>query len=199
VVAHLDRAKVHAETVIAWREWLLANHLTADGVWLISWKAVTGRPRVSYEESVIEALAVGWVDSHQRSIDDERSMLWFTPRNPTSGWAAPNKARIEMLQMQGRLLPAGRDMVEIAKANGSWTKLDDIENLVLPNDLVTALAEREGAREQWDGFPRSIRRGILEWIAQARTTTTRQKRVTETADKAARGERANQWRPRDRR
>jgi uncharacterized protein YdeI (YjbR/CyaY-like superfamily) len=197
VVAHLDREKVHAETVPAWREWLLANHQAADGVWLISWKTTTGRTRMTYEESVIEALAVGWVDSHKRTIDDERSMLWFTRRNPTSKWARPNKARIELLEQQGRLLPAGRRMVEIAKANGSWSKLDDIENLVMPDDLAVALAERAPARGHWDGFPPSTRRGILEWIMQAKTAITRTNRITETADRAARGERANQWQPRD--
>ncbi len=199
MVAHLDREKVHAETVLQWRDWLLANHQTAEGVWLISWKSATGKPRVTYEESVIEALAVGWVDSHQRKIDDKRSMLWFTRRNPTSGWARPNKARIKLLEQQGRLLPAGRRMVDIAKANGSWSKLDDIDNLVVPEDLADSLAERAGARDNWDGFPPSARRGILEWIAQAKTTVTRTKRISETADKASRGERANQWLPRDQR
>jgi uncharacterized protein YdeI (YjbR/CyaY-like superfamily) len=93
------------------------------------------------------------------------------------------------------MLPAGRRAVEIAKTNGTWTMLDDVENLVVPPDLETALAAHPGAREQWDGFPRSARRAILEWIVQARTEPTRAKRIAETAAKAAVGERANEWRP----
>lgn len=190
MVAHLDRERVHAETVQAWRDWLLANHESSDGVWLISWRKAASGPRMSYEESVIEALAVGWVDSHKRVIDDERSMLWFTRRNPRSGWARPNKARIELLEQQDLLLPAGRRMVELARENGSWAKFDDIDNLIVPEDLAAALDLRPGAREHWEAFPRSVRRATLEWIMQAKTVTTRDKRVTETADKAARGERA---------
>jgi uncharacterized protein YdeI (YjbR/CyaY-like superfamily) len=91
------------------------------------------------------------------------------------------------------MLPAGRRAVEQAKANGSWTLLDDVENLVVPDDLAAAFDEHPGSRQKWDEFPRSAKRGILEWIVQAKTAPTRAKRITETADKAARGERANQW------
>jgi len=193
VVAHLDRERVHAETTQTWRDWLARNHETSTGVWLISWKTATGRPRVSYEESVVEALAVGWVDSLQRTVDAERSMLWFAPRKAASAWSRPNKERIARLEQAGRMLPAGLRAVAVAKANGAWNMLDDIENLVVPDDLAAALAERPGARELWDSFPRSARRGILEWIVQARTEPTRLRRISETADRAARGERANQW------
>jgi uncharacterized protein YdeI (YjbR/CyaY-like superfamily) len=93
------------------------------------------------------------------------------------------------------MLPAGLRVVEIAKANGTWTMLDDVEDLVVPPDLEAAFAAHPGAREQWDAFPPSARRGILEWIVQARTEPTRAKRIAETAAKAAIGERANQWRP----
>ena len=93
------------------------------------------------------------------------------------------------------MLPAGLRAIELAKANGAWTMLDDVENLVVPPDLAAAFASRPGSREQWDAFPRSARRAILEWIVQARTEPTRTKRIAETAAKAAVGERANQWRP----
>jgi uncharacterized protein YdeI (YjbR/CyaY-like superfamily) len=193
VVAHADRERFHAETVVQWRDWLIENHEKTDGIWLVTWKTASGRPRFSYEQSVEEALAVGWVDSVANTIDDERSMLWFARRKATSGWARPNKERIERLEREGRMLPAGRRAVEQAKANGSWTLLDDVENLVVPDDLAAAFDEHPGARQKWDEFPRSAKRGILEWIVQAKTAPTRAKRITETADKAARGERANQW------
>ena len=193
MVAHADRERVHPETIPDWRDWLISNHQRSTGVWLVSWKTATGRPRIGYEESVVEALTVGWVDSVQRTVDDDRSMLWFAPRKPTSGWSRPNKDRIARLEQEGRLLPAGLRAVALAKANGAWTMLDDVENLVIPDDLAAALDALPGARQRWDAFPRSARRGILEWIVQARTGSTRLRRVTETADMAARGERANQW------
>jgi uncharacterized protein YdeI (YjbR/CyaY-like superfamily) len=190
-----DREHVHAETREQWRAWLVEHHATSTGVWLVSWKTATGRPSVGYEESVEEALCVGWVDSKGGTIDDERTKLWFAPRNPRSAWARTNKTRVARLEAEGLMLPAGLRMVEIAKANGTWTMLDDVEDLVVPPDLAAAFDAHPGSREQWDAFPRSARRGILEWIVQARTEPTRAKRIAETAEKAASGERANQWRP----
>jgi uncharacterized protein YdeI (YjbR/CyaY-like superfamily) len=190
---------VHAESATEWRAWLERNHDRDVGVWLVSWKTSTGRPRMSYEESVEEALAFGWVDSKGNTLDADRSMLWFAPRRAGSGWSRPNKERVERLERDGRMTDAGRRVIERAKADGSWTLLDDVENLVVPPDLAAAFDAHPGAREQWDGFPRSARRGILEWIVQAKTAPTRERRITETAAAAARGERANQWRPKDER
>ena len=190
-----DREHVHAETRAQWREWLVGNHEKSTGVWLVSWRSSTGRPSVGYEESVEEALCVGWVDSKGGKIDDERSKLWFAPRNPRSAWARTNKERVARLEAAGLMLPAGLRAVEVARANGAWSMLDDVENLVVPPDLAAAFASRPGSREQWDAFPRSARRAILEWIVQARTEPTRAKRIAETAEKAAVGRRANEWRP----
>ena len=187
--AHQDGAQVHAETIEQWRTWLIDNHTGADGVWLVSWKTATGRARISYEESVLEALTVGWIDSLANTLDDERSMLWFSPRRPTSAWSRPNKERIAMLERDGRMLPAGSTSVEVAKANGSWTALDDIENLVVPDDLAAALTAQD-AWANWDAFPRSTKRAILVWISQPKAAATRAKRVSEAAEKTGRGERA---------
>jgi uncharacterized protein YdeI (YjbR/CyaY-like superfamily) len=189
---HDDREQVHAETVTEWRRWLRANHRRADGVWLVSWKSGTGRPRLGYEESVEEALAVGWIDSKARGLDDERSMLWFSPRKPGSGWSRPNKERIVRLERDGRLIDAGREVIARAKGDGSWTLLDAVEDLIVPGDLAAEFAAHPGSQEHWDAFPRSARRALLEWIVQAKRRETRARRVTEVAIKAARGERANQ-------
>jgi uncharacterized protein YdeI (YjbR/CyaY-like superfamily) len=193
VVAHKDREQLHAETIPAWREWLEANHRATDGVWLVSWKSATGKSRISYDDSVVEALAVGWVDGLHVTLDEQRSALWFAPRKTTSPWSRPNKDRIDLLEREGRLLPAGRVAVEVARANGAWGLLDDADNLVVTQDLALALALYPGAREQWDAFPPSARRAILGWIALAKTAPTRAKRINETAERASRGERANQW------
>ena len=90
---------------------------------------------------------------------------------------------------------AGVAAVESAKRDGSWTALDDVENLIVPEDLAAAFESHPGSAEQWEEFPRSVKRGILEWIVSAKRPATREKRITETATLAARGERANQWRP----
>lgn len=189
-----DAERVHATTADEWRAWLADHHADRQGAWLVSWKKHTGKPAVGYAESVCEALCFGWVDSLGRKLDEDRTMLWFAPRRPTSGWSRPNKERVERLLAEGRMTPAGQRLIDLAKANGSWTLLDDVENLVVPPDLDEAFRARPGSREQWDGFPRSVRRGVLEWIVQAKRPATREKRVLETADAAERGERAHQWR-----
>jgi uncharacterized protein YdeI (YjbR/CyaY-like superfamily) len=151
---------------------------------------------MTYEESVEEALAYGWIDSKGSRLDDERTMLWFAPRQRRSGWSRSNKERVERLEREGRMTPAGRAVIERAMADGSWTLLDEVEDLIVPADLAAAFAARPGSSDQWAAFPRSIRRSLLEWIVQARRPETRRRRIEETADRAARGERANQWQPR---
>ena len=188
-------AWVHAETREQWRSWLAAHHDTAAGAWLVSWRRVTGRPAVGYVESVCEALCFGWVDSVQRSVDEERSRLYFAPRKPRSGWARTNKLRVEELRAAGLMTAAGERAVAVAQANGSWTLLDDVEALVEPDDLRAALDATPPAAEHWDGFPPSARRAILQWLVQARTPATRDRRVAETVRLAALGQRANQGRP----
>ncbi|TWH75757.1 YdeI/OmpD-associated family protein [Modestobacter roseus] len=123
-------------------------------------------------------------------------MLWFSPRQAGSAWSRPNKQRIAELEEAGLLTPSGRATVERARADGSWSRLDEVEDLVVPADLSAAFDAIPEAREQWAGFPPSARRAILEWIVQARRPETRARRVAETARLAARGERANQWRKR---
>lgn len=191
-----DAERVHHVTADGWRAWLEEHHAASDGVWLISWKKHTGRPVVTYDDAVTEALAFGWVDSVVRKLDQERSMLWYTPRKVGSGWSRPNKERVARLEAEGRMAPAGASAVAAARADGSWSKLDDVEDLVIPPDLAEAFAAHPGSAEQWEAFPRSAKRGILEWIIQAKKPETRAKRITETAELAAHGERANQW-PRD--
>lgn len=183
-----------ATTVDEWRRWLGDHHQDSRGAWLVSWKKHTGRPALTYEESVCEALCFGWVDSKGAKLDEDRTMLWFTARKPTSAWSRPNKQRVDRLLADGRMTEAGQRVIDQAKANGSWTLLDDVEDLIVPPDLDQAFRALPGSREHWDGFPRSVRRGILEWIVQAKRPATREKRVLETADMAERGERAHQWR-----
>ena len=184
--------QVHPETVEEWRAWLDEHHATSKGVWLVSWRKHTGRPAVSYEDAVLEALAVGWIDSQGGHLDEDRGVLRFTPRRPTGPWARTNKARVEALLAQGRMRPAGQAAIDVAKQNDSWTILDDVEALVVPDDLAAELDRHPGARAHWDGFTPSARRAMLWWIVQAKRPETRRARIAETAEKAGRGERARQ-------
>ncbi|WP_319460886.1 YdeI/OmpD-associated family protein [Micromonospora sp. RTP1Z1] len=184
-----DAERFHAESAREWDDWLARHHGRSAGVWLVTWKASTGRPRPDYDEVVSEALRFGWVDSKVRRLDDERTMLWVSPRRPGSGWSRSNKERVDRLEAAGRMAPAGARVVAQARASGAWNRLDEVEALVVPDDLATAFDRLPGARTHWDAFPRSTRRATLEWITQAKRADTRRRRVTETAERAARGER----------
>lgn len=120
-------------------------------------------------------------------------MLWFAPRKRGSGWSRPNKERVERLIAQGRMTAAGLAKIEAAQADGSWTLLDPVENLEVPADLAAEFDKYPAARANFDAFPRSAKRGILEWIVQAKRPDTRANRVAETARLAQENERANQW------
>jgi len=192
-MAALPPDAVQPRTRAEWRSWLSAHHATSSGVWLVTAKKGSGEPRVEYEDAVEEALCYGWIDSTARRLDDTRSMLRFSPRKPRSGWSRPNKIRIERLLAAGLMTPAGQAKIDAAVADGSWTKLDAVENLEVPDDLATACAAYPHARANFDAFPRSARRGILEWIAQAKRPETRAKRVADTARLAEANYRANQW------
>lgn len=186
---------VHPLTREAWRQWLLDHHASAAGVWLITYKKATGKPQVTYNEAVEEALCFGWIDSKPRKMDAERSALWFAPRKPRSGWSRPNKERVARLIAAGQMMPAGLQKLEQAQRDGSWVKLDDVEDLRVPQDLALALASHPAAADHFAAFPPSARRGILEWIANAKSPATRARRVDETARLASLNQRANQWRP----
>jgi uncharacterized protein YdeI (YjbR/CyaY-like superfamily) len=184
--------RLHPRNRAEWRAWLAEHHGGSGGVWLVLWRPSSGRTGLSYEEAVQEALCFGWIDGKAARLDDERTMLRFSPRKPGSGWARSNKLRIERLLAEGRMAEAGLARVEEARRDGSWTRLDAVEDLVVPEDLAAAFADRPGARGHWDGFPRSVRRAALAWIAEAKRPGTRARRVGETARRAARGERPGQ-------
>lgn len=189
-----DLQAIHPLTRDAWRKWLIENHQKADHIWFIRYKKSAGKPVVSFDEAVEEALCFGWIDSLPRKLDEERTMLYFAPRKKGSGWSRVNKERIDRMLAEGKMMEAGLKKMEEAKADGSWTKLDAIENLEIPDDLAKALADRPPAADYFDAFPRSVKRGILEWILNAKRSATREKRILQTAEMAQNNERANQWR-----
>ncbi|BDZ46658.1 YdeI/OmpD-associated family protein [Naasia aerilata] len=191
-----DAPRVHAETAEEWRAWLLEHGETEDCAWLVSWRRETGRPSVGYEESVVHALSVGWVDSTQKKLDDDRLMLYFARRKSGSVWSRPNKVRVERILREGLMTPAGARVIEEAKRTGSWNALDEVEDRIVPDDLAAALAAASPeAAGNWAAYSSSARGRMLTWISQAKRPETRERRVAETARFAAAGERFVDWPP----
>lgn len=181
MTARDDAEQFHAETGEQWRAWLESNHARDGGVWLVSWKRRIGRPFVEYEDAITEAVAFGWVDSSARSLDEERSALWFAPRRRRSPWSGTNRARVERLEAEGRMTDAGRRAVREAQANGMWMVLDGAERLIVPDDLAAAFAVHPGAREAWDALNPSARRAELTTLALAARADTRARHVARIA------------------
>lgn len=149
---------------------------------------------MTYPEAVEEALCFGWIDSNPNKRDDDSYYQFFARRNPKSNWSKVNKARVEKLIAQNLMASAGLEMIAIAQQNGTWTALDEVENITIPEDLQIAFDQNQTAWEHWNQFPRSTKRGILEWILNAKKPETRQKRIDETVRLAVENIRANQFR-----
>ena len=172
-----DYPRLHAKTTAEWRGWLRDNHDKAQGVWLVAYKAATGKSRLTYEDSIPDALSYGWIDSVNKPLDDERTALLFTPRRPGSGWSRTNKVRIERLLKEGRMEAAGLAKIAAAKRDGSWTLLDSVEALEIPNDLRKALGTA-GART-FEALTPGRRKEHLRALVTAKRPETRAKRIAD--------------------
>ncbi len=170
-------AQFQAVSRQAWRTWLADNHQTAKGVWLVYYKVKTGKSSVRYQEAVKEALCFGWIDSKVKSLDEERYQQIFTPRKPKSVWSKLNKIYIAELLEQGLMTESGLQKIAIAKINGSWNALDEIEALIIPEDLQAAFNENEIAHKNFEGFNNSTKKNILFWISNAKRPQTRSQRI----------------------
>ena len=175
---------VDPRTRARWRAWLARNHARTEGVWLVHGKKTAKVKRLAYDEAVEEALCFGWIDSRTRSLDDERTMVWMSPRSVKSAWSKSNKDRVERLVAAGRMAAGGLALVEAAKKSGTWAALDKVDALVMPKDLATALRAAKGYGN-FNAFPPGSRRNVLAWIESAKKPGTRARRIAETARLAA--------------
>lgn len=186
--------QVEVTSVAELRRWLSENHTQTTGIWLVTYKKATPEKYVSVGEIVDQCLCFGWVDSLTRGKDDLRSMLYVSPRKPGSNWSRVNKDKVARLEETGQMTDAGRALITRAKQDGAWTALDDVENLVIPPDLQAAFNASPGAEATWHAFPRSVKRGALEILLNAKRATTRAAKIETIVTCAANGERPFQWR-----
>ena len=156
-------------------------------IWLVFYKKHTGKPTISYEDAVQEALCFGWIDSTVRRLDEERYIQLFTPRKTGSNWSALNKRRVKLLLKQGLLTEAGLQKIEEAKKDGSWKKLDAVEKLRVQPDLRHALSANSKAKKNFAGLSSSRKKQFLWWIESAKREATRAKRIEETVLRVAEG------------
>ena len=174
----------------ALRKWLDANHASEGSFWLITYKKHIQKYYVPYSDVVEELLCFGWIDGRTRRVDEDRTMLLVSPRKTGSTWSASNKKRAAKLARRGLMTPSGVAKIEAAKKDGSWSYLDDIEALIVPDDLAAELAKNKRAMRNFEAFNDSSKKIILFWIKDAKRESTRKKRVAETVRLAAKNIRA---------
>jgi uncharacterized protein YdeI (YjbR/CyaY-like superfamily) len=177
-----------------WRQWLQENHDVKHSVWLLYFKKSSNKPSLSWSDAVDEALCFGWIDSKRQTIDEEKFRQYFCRRKPKSTWSKINKDKIERLTEAGLMAQAGFDSIETAKLNGSWSILDEVENLIIPEDLEKAFQTRAGSKSYFLNLSMSNRRVILQWLVLAKREQTRQKRIREIAELAGQGLKPRQFR-----
>lgn len=180
---HLEKVDIKSRAAL--RAWLERNHATSGSVWLVTWKKHTDH-YVDFMELVEELLCWGWVDSQTRGVDKDRSSVLISRRNPKSAWSAVNKAKVDAARAAGAMTAAGEALIAAAKSNGMWSFLEDVERLERPDDLSQAM---DGLDDAWEDWPRSVKRGTLEWIKTAKTAPTRAKRIAEVVEAAREGRR----------
>ena len=167
------------KTDTEWQKWLAKNYNKSKGIYLIFYKVENPEPSMRWEEAVKVALCFGWIDSTVKSLGDGKRQQYFCPRKPKSVWSALNKKYIDELSSKNLIKDAGWNSINIAKENGSWTSLDNVENLIIPNDLQVEFDKNKTAFINYQNFAKSYKKSYLYWLQQAKREATRQKRITE--------------------
>jgi len=176
-----------------WRKWLEKNHLSKQSVWLVFYSKSSDKPSISWSEAVDVALCFGWIDSKKIKIDEETSHQFFSKRKPNSTWSKINKEKVQQLIEKGLVAQADLDIIEIAKQNGSWAILDEVEELIIPHDLEKAFEKYKGSKDYFLSLSKTVRKMMLSWIVLAKRPETRQKRIDEIAELAGQNKKPKQF------
>jgi uncharacterized protein YdeI (YjbR/CyaY-like superfamily) len=178
VPATAKAAPIFFPTASAFRRWLVKNHERAPELWVGFYRKDSGRPSITWPESVDEALCFGWIDGLRKKVDDESYKIRFTPRRAKSTWSAVNIARIAVLTREGRMQPGG--VAAFARREESNSARYSFENR--ESAKLSAADEREFGRDPvaWEFFerqPAGYRRLAAWWVISAKRAETRHKRL----------------------
>ena len=175
---------VPAKDRAVWRRWLAKNSTRSQQIWLIFYNKASGKPTVSYDHAVEEALCFGWVDGQKKKLGEECHAIRFTPRKAKSAWAKSNIVRVERLIAEGKMTAAGLKAYQAA---------DRLEIAPLPTSLPKTLKEKfRSQRTAWanyEKFPPGYRRMTAGWVASAKKEETQLKRLEKLMEYSAHNER----------
>lgn len=160
------------------RNWLLQYFAQKDSVWLVTFKKEVPEKYVSTQEVLDQLLCFGWIDGIRRKLDETRTMQLIAPRK-VEHWAKTYKDRFEKLEKTGLVHQSGFDSVAASKKAGLWNFMNDVDNLIVPNDLQAALHQNQAAFIFFDKLSASNKRFVLRYLKLAKTEATRQKRIVQ--------------------
>jgi uncharacterized protein YdeI (YjbR/CyaY-like superfamily) len=173
----------------ALRAWLLDHHTTSPGVWLAIARKGGTLTTLTWQQAVDEALCVGWIDGQARKRDDETSSIRFTPRGPRSSWSQRNVGRVARLEMEGRMLPAGRAAVEAARADGRWQAAYAPQSEAeVPASFAAAIAANPAAQAMFDVLTKANRFALIYRLGSVKRAETRERKIGEFVAMLARHE-----------
>jgi len=171
------------------RKWLEAYHSTAKELWVGFYKKNSGKPSITWPESVDEALCFGWIDGIRKNIDEESYQIRFSPRKPRSIWSAVNIRNAERLIKEGRMQPAGLKAYEARTANRSGIYAYEQRSPELVEPYLGNLKRNRKAWEFFQAQPLGYRKTINWWIVSAKKEETRLKRLEQLIEESAAGHR----------
>ena len=178
----------HFDCADAFRQWLEANHGTRDELWVGFWKKSTGRPSITWPQSVDEALCFGWIDGIRKRIDDESYTIRFTPRRPTSIWSRRNMERYQALEASGRIEPAGAEaFARRTDANSGRYSFEQKKPPTLSADYRARLEADAQAWADWQARPPGYRKQVAHWVMSAKREATRERRLAALIEDCAAG------------
>ncbi len=170
------------------RAWLEEHHATASELHVGYWKKGSGRPSVTWPESVDEALCFGWIDGVRRSLGEESYTIRFTPRKATSNWSSVNVERVRVLNEEGRMRAAGLAAYQQRKEARTGIYAYEQRDQPFSPEQEAALRADEAAWRDWQARPPSYRRGATHWVISAKKEETREQRLQTLIEHCARGE-----------
>jgi uncharacterized protein YdeI (YjbR/CyaY-like superfamily) len=165
------------KTPTAFRKWLAANHAKSKELWVGFYKKDSGKPSITWPESVDEALCFGWIDGVRKSLGDESYVIRFSPRKPTSIWSAVNIRNVERLIKEGRMQPAGMRAYKARKEFRSGIYSYEQRSPELVEPYAATLKSNKAAWTFFSAQPPGYRKMMNWWIVSAKREETRLERL----------------------
>ena len=159
------------------KKWFDKHHASAKELWVCFYKKGSGKPSITWPESVDEALCVGWIDGIRKTVDGTSYKIRFTPRKPRSVWSSINVKRVEVLSKEGRMKPAGLKAFQARQENRSGIYSYEQRRDQLEEPYARLLKKDKAAWGAFEAQRPSYRKMIGWWIVSAKKEETRLKRL----------------------